>query len=191
MSGLRQHQDLCLQFASLLDYPGPDIAGRSAACVAALRQVSSAAAAALEEFARFVEQGEPNRIEETFIATFELQALCQPYVGYQLCGESQQRTLFMIRLQQLYRQHGFTPGKELPDHLGEMLRFIGSIDDRSCRDEIIADGLLPALEKLVDGGEADAHPYLALLRSLRIFLAETVVAGDERPAADPPKECVS
>jgi nitrate reductase molybdenum cofactor assembly chaperone NarJ/NarW len=40
----------------------------------------------------------PRRLEELFTATFDLQPVCHPYVGYQLCGESQQRTLFLMQV---------------------------------------------------------------------------------------------
>ena len=112
------------------------------------------------------------QIEETFTSTFDLQPLSHPYVGYQLCGESQQRTMFLMKLQEIYRQHDYNSGSELPDHIGQVLRFIGITNDRSCRQELIEDGLLPALAKIIPEIENDDHPYKGLLKALQGFLSE-------------------
>jgi nitrate reductase delta subunit len=127
-----------------------------------------------------------------FTATFDLQPVCHPYVGYQLCGESQQRGMFLIQLNQLYRQHGFVAGVELPDHLSTLLRFIGTRAPQECRRELIEDGLLPALAKILQGLDAGDHPYADLLVSLQSFLAATVGIETELPAAGwQKKECCS
>ena len=132
----------------------------------------------MESFTNFLEENSISQIEESFTGTFDLQSLCHPYVGYQLCGESQQRTMFMIKLQELYKQYGFESRNELPDHLTELLRFLGTIADQECRQEIIQDGLLPALEKITKGIESDGHPYVALLNALQSFLSETVTSEE-------------
>ena len=99
-------QAICGHYAVLLSYPGQDLSPTVAACAALLRE-HPAAVAALERFGDFLQKQSATRIEEVFTATFDLQPVCHPYVGYQLCGESQQRGMFLMQLNQLYRQHGF------------------------------------------------------------------------------------
>ncbi len=125
MNELQQHQELCRDFAALLSYPGQGVVEEAAVCSEHLKQISPEASVPLESFIRFLEANDISRIEEAFTGTFDLQSLCHPYVGYQLCGESQQRTMFMIKLRELYQQYDFTPGNELPDHLTEVMRFLG------------------------------------------------------------------
>ena len=191
MSELARHQELCEQFAALLCYPDQRVAERAAACSVSLRQVSPAACGFLDRFRGFIEASDASRIEEAFTGTFELQALCHPYVGFQLCGESQQRTMFMIKLRQLYRQHDFTPGNDLPDHLGELLRFLAKTSDQNCRQEIIQEGLLPALVKMSQGIDSENHPYLDIIMALQSFLTETAVAVGEPLSVDRQKEYLS
>ena len=191
MTELSRHQAICRQFAALCGYPGQGVAAEAAACSANLQQISSGASTPLEVFLRFLEANDVSRIEEAFTGTFDLQSVCHPYVGYQLCGESQQRTMFMIKLKELYQQYGFISGNELPDHLTEVLRFIGSIDDQACRLEIIQDGILPALAKMTLGIESEGHPYISLLRALQSFLTEIEDAANERLPVDRQKECLS
>ena len=178
MNALQQHQEICCQFSTLLSYPEQSVVEQAVACSAQIKEVSAEASASLASFTDFLEANDISRIEEAFTGTFDLQSLCHPYVGYQLCGESQQRTMFMIKLQELYKQHEFVSGNELPDHLTEVLRFIGSISDQECRQEIIQDGLLPALEKITRGIESEGHPYVALLKALQSFLSETVTSEE-------------
>lgn len=166
--------ELCLAFSELLSYPSD----RSKAVAAGLnRQLAESdpeAAAVFVGFIDFLEQQRLPQIEEMFTSTFDLQALSDPYVGFQLCGESQARTLFLMKLKELYANQEFSCGTELPDHLSVMLRFIGSIDDPQGNSEIILDALLPALEKIIQGIEAQDHPYRQLLKALQIYLTNRV-----------------
>jgi nitrate reductase delta subunit len=191
MIELQKHQELCRQFAALLSYPSQSITSDATACSADLKQFSPEAATSLEGFIGFLKANDISRIEEAFTGTFDLQSLCHPYVGYQLCGESQQRTMFMIKLKDLYQEYGFVSGNELPDHLTEVMRFIGSIDDQECRQEIIQDGLLPALAKITLGIESDGHPYVSILNALQSFLTDTASPVNERLPDERQKECLS
>ena len=191
MIELQQHQELCRQFATLLSYPSKSIINDATTCSADLKLVSPEASTSLESFLTFLEANDISRIEEAFTGTFDLQSLCHPYVGYQLCGESQQRTIFMLKLKDIYQEYGFVSGNELPDHLTEVMRFIGSISDQECRQEIIQDGLLPALTKITLGIESDNHPYMSLLIALQSFLAETATPETEQLSVDRQKECLS
>lgn len=191
MTELQQHQTFCRQFATLLSYPGENVLAEAVACSVALKDISPESSGFLESFIHFLETNNISRIEEAFTGTFDLQSLCHPYVGYQLCGESQQRTMFMIKLRELYQQYGFVSANELPDHLTEVMRFVGSINDQDCRQEIIQDGLLPALTKITQGIESDGHPYLAVLKALQGFLTDTVVPDNERQEVERQKESLS
>jgi nitrate reductase molybdenum cofactor assembly chaperone NarJ/NarW len=183
MQTLAIQQQLCRDFAALLSYPDTNIRQTATACATLLREHDSTAAGPMASFATFLQEEDPAGLEELFTATFDLQPVCHPYVGYLLCGESQQRTLFLIRLQQLYKQHDFELGFELPDHLATLLRFVGTVADRECCLELIRDGLLPALGKLAEGLTAE-QPYAVLIAALQSFLTETVEAEPELLAAN-------
>lgn len=176
----------CLNFSTLLSYPGPQTKTTAAACLKQLQQTDVDAATAIGGFIDFLEAQDLPQIEELFTSAFDLQAISFPYVGYQLCGESQARTLFLLKLQELYKEQSFSSEGELPDHLSVMLRFIASIDDPTGNAEIISDGLLPALEKIIQGIETSEHPYRQLLCALQIYLTNQVET--ELPATSRQKE---
>lgn len=186
---MASHRELCRHFAALLSYPQGDLGGAVRACHSLLAGQDRSAAAELERFCAFLATHPASRVEEVYTATFDLQPVCHPYVGFQLFGESKERTLFLIKLQECYRMHGYAAGGELPDHLSEVLSFLAMAPEATVRDELVNDGLLPALAKLLQGMEAAEHPYGALLRALQRFLSEhsaTAVAaltgGREREA---------
>lgn len=191
MNELALHQDLCRQFAALLRYPDDEVIDHATVCAAQLARYSPAARESLEPFRQFLANHDPAHIEEAFTGTFDLQAACHPYIGYQLCGESQQRTFFMLKLQEVYRCHGFAPDGDLPDHLSEVLRFIGSIAAQDCRRELIRDGVLPALENMIRGVATGSAPYLALLKALQSFLSDSLADDPAQPAVAPPEESLS
>ena len=173
MTSLQAHQQICRKFSALLSYPDTEVQATAAACQQLLQQNRPEVAPQLQSFITALAVTDQARIEEIFTATFDLQPLCHPFVGYQLCGESQQRTMILMKLQEIYRQHDYSSGTELPDHLSEVLRFIASTNDQVCRDELINDGLLPALEKIIAAIENDDHPYKGLLKTLQSFLTES------------------
>lgn len=184
MIALPQQQAVCRHFAALFSYPDDQVEAQATACAVQLQGLSGESGTLLESFIDFLKANDASRIAEAFTGTFDLQALCHPYVGYQLCGESQQRTMFMIKLRELYTEHGFVPGNELPDHLAEVLRFLGSISDEDCRMEIIRNGLLPALEQITRGVESGNHPYTGLLDSLQRFLIRTAMSDAEQQSIE-------
>jgi nitrate reductase delta subunit len=169
---LANHQELCRHFAALLGYPQEDTRDLARACQALLAEHNLPAAAAdMERFRRFLAAPAPSQVEEVYTATFDLQPVCYPYVGYQLFGESKQRALFLVKLQECYRRHGYVTGGELPDHLSEVLRFLAKAQDVTARAELMNDGLLPALAKIIQGIEDGEHPYGDVLRALQSFLS--------------------
>ncbi len=82
--------------------------------------------------------------------------------------------MFLMKLQEIYKQQNFSSEGELPDHLSVMLRFIGTVSDSQGNSEIISDGLLPALEKIIQGIENQQHPYRQLLMALQVYLTNKV-----------------
>ena len=170
------------QFSTLLSYPRGDLAQIANDCLAEMRASQPAVAASFQPFADFLENNESSRVEEIYTATFDLQPHCHPYLGYQLCGESQQRTYFLLELKRLYRKYGFSGGNELPDHLGEVLAFLAVTEDETVQSELINDGLRPALDKLLKGFDNPQNPYRLLLGALQGYLDATSIPGQKEVA---------
>ncbi len=143
------------------------------------------AAQALASFRDAMKNLSGSEREEVYTSVFDLQPRCAPYVAYQLCGESRQRTLFLIRLKEIYREHGFETGGELPDHLTEVIGFLAHAPESRAGEELASDGVLPALEKMLGSfGDDDAHPYRFLLQALRNYLSKTYACSRETATSE-------
>jgi nitrate reductase delta subunit len=178
-------------FADLLEYPTPALARQAPEAAAGTEMAQ--AAALLNGFCRFVEQASPARLEELYTGTFDLQAVCYPYVGYHLFGDSYKRGMFMAQLNAGYRQRAFSAGNELPDHVAVILRFLASAhadpplpregteaersgaaapgDDFS--QALLREGLIPTLDRMAGAfGDQSDNPYAGVIRALLLVLRD-------------------
>lgn len=190
MTGI-QHQQFCRNMAALLSYPGQATRLTAESCADLLRDGCPEASSLFAGFLGFLNGYPVARIEEIYTATFDLQPSCHPYVGYQLCGENQKRAIFLMKLQRLYREHGFKAEDELADHLAILLNFVADVDDQQCREELVRDGILPALDKMLLQAEHVDNPYIQLLQVVRLVLARSVPAVTVPPVELRRKEVYS
>jgi nitrate reductase delta subunit len=160
---------LCAELSRLLAYPGPETGGaaRRALALAAGRP----AARALGRFAAAAGAATPAELEELYTATFDLRPACTPYLGVHLLGDqSPRRGAFLARLAGIYAAEGYRPREELGDHLAEVLGFLAVASPGPDRDDLLRDGLLPALGRMLEGFPDRDNPYRHLLEAVGALL---------------------
>lgn len=148
--------DTLLAFGRMLAYPPPEPGPWLTRCRERIAARNAEAAEQLDPFIAFLEGSTPGERNETYSRAFDLNALFHPYIGYHLFGETYKRSRFMVRLKGHYREHGFTPERELPDHLAVVLRFLPTCDHAEFWDELIRFGVVPTLGSML--GDEDALP---------------------------------
>jgi len=158
-------------FSAILDYPDSQLSHRVDGAITLLSPLHGEAATLLKEFRAFLAKTPIGTMEEIYSRTFDLQAVCFPYVGYHLFGEDHRRGLFMANLKGDYKANQFSCGNELPDHLGVMLHFL-AIESHGGQDEMIDLCVIPALKKMVAGLDGTSNPYRGVLESLLLVLQE-------------------
>lgn len=161
-----------LLFAGMLEYPEAGLQAQVEECLALLAPVCPEASSRLVRFRFFVQETPSDNLEETYTSTFDLQVLCYPYVGYQIFGESYKRGAFMVGLKEQYRAYGHSEGKELPDHLAVVLRFMAVNQDLVMGEEMIAECVVPSLEKMSGSFQETGNPYGDVISALLVFLRE-------------------
>ena len=164
-------------FAALLEYPSSNITEQARQCLEQIQPIHPEAAEALEKFVRRLDQLSLEKMRELYTITFDMQPVCYPYVGYHLFGESYKRGAFMAQLNEAYHACGYSAGKELPDHLAVILRFLG-LDATNRAGEfcqtLLNHGVQPALEKMLKVFSEDSeNPYAEFLSALQLFLVPT------------------
>jgi nitrate reductase delta subunit len=165
-------------FAGLLEYPTAALPQQVVECGDRLSEIDGRAAASLEELRGMAEQAPLARLEELYTGTFDLMAVCTPYVGIQLFGEGYKRGLFMARLNQGYRERGFSAGSELPDHVAVVLRFLALGTEGEFGQVLLREGLVPAVEKMTQAfGDGGDNPYAGVLRALLRVIGDSTERG--------------
>ena len=156
-------------FADLLEYPTPALARQAQEAAAGTGMAP--AAALLHEFRSFVEQASPAHLEELYTGAFDLQAVCYPYAGYHLFGDSYKRGMFMAQLNAGYRENGFSAGNELPDHVAVILRFLAKDPGDEFGQVLLHEGLIPAVDTMARAFDDQSdNPYAGVLRALQLVL---------------------
>ncbi|BDG02318.1 nitrate reductase molybdenum cofactor assembly chaperone [Anaeromyxobacter oryzae] len=161
--------ELYERLSELLEYPGPRVGERVAACIARL-EARAPAARALREFERLLEGVPVGQLQESYTAAFDLDPSCSPHVGYRLLGPDSRRGTFLARLAARYRARGFSAGRELPDHLTVLLRFLAHAPDEPDRGELVGECLVPALSSLARELRRREHPYAPLAEAIQLVL---------------------
>jgi nitrate reductase molybdenum cofactor assembly chaperone NarJ/NarW len=176
VTGADDNGRLCALLAELLSYPRADPAGaaRDAAALAG----RGPGREALTRFAAAVGASGLGGLQELYTATFDLRPACAPYLGAQLLPEdSPVRGRLLTALLDLYGAEGFAPRGELADHVAEVVRFLAMARPGPARDDLVADGLLPTLDRMIGALEGAANPYRDLL------VAACALLRPERAAA--------
>lgn len=145
--------------ADLLAYPCPGLAARAAECAAAVAASHPVGAARLERFAAFAAAAGEPALEEAYTAAFDLAPLASPYVGDQLFGASRERSYLLSGLNELRREAGLERGPELADHVAEVLRLAAAPIAEDVREDLVRDGLAPALAKMLAALDGARHPW--------------------------------
>jgi nitrate reductase molybdenum cofactor assembly chaperone NarJ/NarW len=167
---MRMDKNVYNMLADALEYPTPEIAGRAEACALALASVNGNAQDHFEPFLKFCTTVPVSRIEELYTDTFDLQALCCPYVGFHLFGEDRGRGMFMVRLKEHYRAENHQVNGELPDHISVMLRFLSDRERSSENMDLISYCIIPAMKKMISLFKDGANPYRGVLDAALMLL---------------------
>jgi nitrate reductase delta subunit len=149
--------------ADVLAYPGPGLAAQAAECAVGLAADHPSGAERLARFAAFARSSGTAALEEAYTSAFDLAPLCSPYVGDQLFGASRERSFLLSGLRELQRDAGIPAGSELPDHVSEVLRLVAAPIPGDVRDDLVRDGLAPALKKMLAALDEARHPWADVL----------------------------
>jgi len=172
-------QQTYICFADLLDYPRPGLPALAYTCADLLTMDFPEAAGQIHDFAERAESTSQGRLEEIYTGTFDVNPACYIFAGYMLFGESFNRGKFLVRLQEEYRQHDFSPGNELADHVAVIFRFLGILEpDDPTAQVLIEDCLAPVITKMNSGFKSDnANPYRQVLQAVQSVLEQTQEAA--------------
>jgi len=124
-----------------------------------------------------------SELQELYTRTFDLSPVCTLDIGYHLFGENYKRGVFLANLRETEAPFNLGQEHQLPDFLPVVLRLVTKLDDEELRASLIAECLMPALEKMLKTlSEAD-NPYRHLLETVRTMLQSELGADLGQHAA--------
>ena len=160
--------------ADLLEYPGEAWNARVEWCKQWVIAQEPTIAVPLIEFRRKVRTLSIEKLQELYTQTFDLNPVCTLDIGYHLFGENYKRGELLARLRETEASYEVGQANQLPDHLPVLLRLLVKLDDDELRAALIAELMIPALEKMIQAlGETD-NPYLDLIKVVSNVLTNEV-----------------
>ncbi len=173
------------QFARLLTYPTDRFVDHVSELGASMDQHQEESLRLLEEFSDAVNRLSVNAMKELYTQTFDLMAVCSPYVGIHLFGEDNyKRGGLMAKLNDEFRRREFHVEKELPDHLSVILRYMETADQEEVRD-LVEFVLRKPLTSMIAILEKSGNPYGILLKSLQAHIdAERNISSETAHAME-------
>jgi nitrate reductase molybdenum cofactor assembly chaperone len=185
-SGSRLQERLTSAFdalAELFEYPREGNAARVRSLAARVTAQIPEAAADVEQLARFAESATLGEAEELYVRTFDANAERALEVGWQVFGEQYERGAFLVDLRGRMRALGVAETTELPDHLTQVLRLLGRMQEDDAR-TLVLRAVAPSLDRVrksVEDGNAYGGALAAVAKALEWAAAPApAAAGGER-----------
>ncbi len=135
--------------ADIVDYPRSDFLNKVKTAEEFLTEYDSETISIIQEFVQFIDITEPEKIEELYLRTFDIQAVTTLDIGYVLFGDDYKRGKLLANLNQEHIAVNNDCGTELADYLPNLLRLLPKITNDEFRNELVEIIILPALTKII------------------------------------------
>jgi len=169
--------------AAMFEYPTQGNYGALLTrCIDTLRHDCQAAVDSLAPLRDHVAGMSLEQIQELYTRTFDINPVCTLEIGWHIYGEDYARGALLVKMREQLREANLAESQELPDHLTHVIALLGRLTGDEA-DELASRYLLPGLDKMLKSANAAEHPYLALIKTVRI-----VVQFDHDVEAITPRE---
>jgi len=151
--------------AELFRYPGPELAQNANEVRNLLEARYPQLVQLYKPFLDHATKRDLHTLEEYYIKTFDVQAVCYLDVGYVIFGEDYKRGEFLVKIQELQNLSGNDCGVELADHLPNILTLLPKMRDPKEAEEIAVTVTIPALKLMIKNFKS-RNAYKNLLKVL-------------------------
>lgn len=152
--------------AKLFNYPSEQLSNDVDLCREVLKEYSQDLETKLEPFRSHIKGKPLSYQQEYFTGTFDVQPVSTLDIGYVLFGDDYRRGVFLVNMQREHIMAGNECGRELPDHLPNVLTLLPLISDKAFVEELICSLLIPALTEMIRRFRKIENYYRSLLEIL-------------------------
>jgi len=135
--------------ADLFEYPDAEYPHKVRAAKRVIDDRYPVAALALERFLELLPESDVVAMQELFIRSFDVQAMTTLDIGYVLFGDDYKRGELLANLNREHREAKNDCGRELADHLPNLLRLLSKLEDTELLEELVDSILAPALQEMI------------------------------------------
>jgi nitrate reductase assembly molybdenum cofactor insertion protein NarJ len=135
--------------ADLFEYPDSEYPQRVRKVIDLLDGNYAPAVVELEQFLELLPAGELTTMQELFTRSFDVQAITTLDIGYVLFGDDYKRGELLANLNREHQQVKNDCRMELADHLPNILRLIGKLQQNELLDELIEEIVAPAVAIMI------------------------------------------
>ncbi|MCP5464638.1 MAG: hypothetical protein H7A33_06405 [Deltaproteobacteria bacterium] len=162
-------QELYLNFSKVFSYPGTGYREAVQKVGEVIEQHYPDHHDEFQKFQSFITAKSDTDLEEIYIRTFDVQAVCCLEVGFLLFGEDYKRGQFMAMLKQVYYDKNVSLEGELPDFLPNLIRLLTVIDFGDAED-LVGHAIIPSLRKMTESFKTESG-YCHILKVLDAVLS--------------------
>jgi len=145
--------------ADLFRYPTSDITSRVSQFSGFLEQKDALLHSKFQAFQDFYTNNSITSLEEHYIRTFDVRAICHLDIGYIIFGDDSKRGRFLYHMKEEQLLAGNECGSELADFLPNVLTLLSKSDNPDLTEELSVSILLPALSKMIQKLESENNIY--------------------------------
>ncbi len=145
--------------ADLFRYPTAGILTQLDQVSQFLKQKDALLHSKIQPFHDFFTNNSITSLEEHYIRTFDVRAICHLDIGYVIFGDDSKRGRFLYHMKEEQILAGNDCGSELADFLPNMLTLLSKIDKLDLAEELSVSILLPALSKILQKLESESNIY--------------------------------
>ncbi|HEC11887.1 MAG TPA: hypothetical protein ENI80_01320 [Acidiferrobacteraceae bacterium] len=135
--------------ADLFDYPDLEYPQRVRKVIDLLDGNYPEAVAELERFQELLPAQELRTMQELFTRSFDVQAATTLDIGYVMFGDDYKRGELLANLNREHLAAKNDCGRELADHLPNILRLLAKVKDKDFADELVQEIIAPALSMMI------------------------------------------
>lgn len=134
--------------AEVFQYPDETLPERMEKACAFFRKSFPDVGKEMDAFLHHLPCHDVYEMQELFVRTFDVQAITTLDVGYVLFGDDYKRGELLANLNREHRLVENNCGKELSDHLPNILNLIAKLNKESAH-ELVQEILVPAIDKMI------------------------------------------
>lgn len=142
----REHYSI---LSDVFRYPGDDFLTVLDAAANVVAEKYPEAEKELRVFISYMKDCDPDKREEIYTKTFDVQPICYLDLGYVIFGEDYKRGAFLLHMQEEQQKAGNDCGPELPDNLSNILTLFSITSDEALVEELASSILIPGLRRMV------------------------------------------